>query len=411
MRAFLAVTLLSLAAVPALATSAGNTSIPNAATCETLAKEIEAGTQKVPRNVALFNHQEGQLVWPAPAKLEVPDQGIFVVVFTHTDPTKFDYSITSLNDSDATTIDLKADGKGVQAATDNTVCVSWRHGDEFPVYRVAITLRATASVKDAKEKLNQASLDAKVSSKAMDELNQEIEGYGAKAPEKRAPEDVARLNRSILNAAAEIQDEAAQQRFMAEANQAVVAVTDQTNLFPYTFPIWVETSDAQLRFSTGIGFSSLTNDRFFIEGEGTAQKVRKAHGGKDDFRPDLMAFATLIAPNKESWGPWGNRLGLTAGLGVGDDSNPRYFLGGSLVLSHRMVLSLGAVGAKVSRLPAGQALNEKPISANVLSSLDSGFKIGWGLSMSFKLGKDGGEFFKGLNPSQKVTGKPEGSGK
>jgi hypothetical protein len=383
--------------------------------CEELAKEGKGGPGRL--DVVVFNHGKGQLVWPAPAKLKVPDEGIFVVVFTDTDSTKFDYSIKALDTDESKTIDLRANSQGVAVTNNHIVCVSWQHHEEFPSYRVNITRRVEAksevkSDSTPKEKLDHAVNEAanalpqedaqKLRSKA-GALEAEVETEGVEDEKQTATEMEVIAENATDPAKAQLQD--AVHEFIATPQEAL--------RFPYTFPVWVETSGVQLSFSTGLGFSDLANHRFFIKTDDQntkdtnddTQTVGRDRNGEDAFRPDMMAFATLHSPTLKSWNRY---LGFTVGLGIGDDSSPRYFTGFSLVLSRRMVLSVGATGAQVKRLPAGQELGKAPINgANTLNQLDSGFKLGGGLSFSLRVGKEREKFLGVLNPPQKIPETPK----
>lgn len=410
------------AALPAIAVASANEPALTPMRCAELAKDDAEGSNRP--DVVVFDHQAGQLVWPVPTRLEVPDEGIFVVVFKHTDSTKFDYSINSLDADSSKTVDLKADGQGVEVANDQIVCVSWKHHEEFPLYRVTISRRVTAEAEaktDTKPSESEEAANAEMNDAAQlaaPTLSQpDARSLTERMSELKSSEDVEdriQLYNNIEEIVRRSNDIVKSRPMINATHEALVAAQEQRLLFPYTFPIWVETSDAQLYFSTGLGFSTLTNERYFVrtdvndpdDADDDTTMVERDHNGQDAFRPDLMAFTTLTAPNKRSWGWMAGRLGLSFGLGIGEDSSPRYFVGPSLVLSHRMTIALGAIGAQVKRLPAGQKLGEEPINgANTLSQLDSGFKVGLGLSFSFKLGKDPVEFNGALNPPQRVPEK------
>jgi hypothetical protein len=417
MKTFLVIACLALVALPATAALTGSNVTQSPPLDPVLCKDLADKNGDHRLDVAVFDHLIGQLAWPAPAKLEVPDEGIFVVVFKNTNSTLFDYSITSLDADSSKVIDLKADGRSVEAPPDHIVCVSWQHHEEFPVYRINITRRETAEItkKQAGQKLDEAVNNAApaLAQQSLEAMKTKVDEW--KVATQNGGDPVTPLTH-IQQMAAEIKDPSKREPILAAAQGAKAATEATPLLFPYTFPVWVETSDARLSFSTGLGFSTLTNERFFLKTDDNhttatdddKQKVERDRNGRDAFRPDLMAFATLTAPRKKSWGWIGGRLGLTFGLGIGDDSSPRYFFGPSLMLSHRMVLSLGAIGAQVKRLPAGQHIDDAPINgANTLNQLDSGFKVGVGMSISLKVGKDRDKFLAVLNPSQKVTETPK----
>lgn len=369
-------------------------------TCDRLAAvkddgEIAADVKAL-RNVVIFDHPRGQVVWPAPAKLEVPDRGVFVIVFRDTDPTQFDYSIDLLDETAAAAkVDVTVTGTAQTRTQNNAVCISWRHLEEFPLYKVRITGRATAKtgdVEDAKAKLSA------------------LLGAGSDAVQTLSATDV--VTESSINAFVE--------KIRPPHPEKVKTILSELStelLYPYTFLVWVETAGPQLSFSTGLGFSDLKDQKFFVkeEADGTST-VERDRAAEDSFRPDLMAFATV------SWKlckqPWCRslRLGPTAGVGLnGNDGDPRYFFGVSVVLGTHLVLSGGAFGAKVAGLPKGQGLGEAPISPDISAQLETGdkrFRRGWGISASWLFGKGKEEFLAGVGSGgqAKPTEKTDNSG-
>jgi len=419
MKRFLTFSMLLLATLPAMARGKGLDKIPDLTpqTCDALAsvaQESDPARQRA--DVAVFDHAKGELLWPAPAKLEVADGQVFVVVFTNTDPTLFDYSIKALDDDQSKEIDLKVQGKGVPATQSNAICVSWRHHEEFAVYKVAVTRRVNpddmvkAKAADVKKMVEESRKAGELSEDAAKKANDAID-LVVREPHVPGGKDQKKWRAAVKNFTIP--------EPIASEIDSLETVQDnaQGTRFPYTFPVWVETTDAVLSFSTGFAFSDLASDRFFIkttkvtDAAGMSKDVKtveRDRSANDKFRPDLMAYATVTMPRKKSQPLIGGRLGLTFGLGIGEDKTPRYFIGPSFVFSHRVVLSVGAVGAQVKRLPAGQKLGEAPINGdNTLNTLDSRFKIGYGLNVSFQLGKSKQDFLGVLNPPQKVPEKPK----
>lgn len=354
------------------------------ATCAALGKEEG---YKGRLDVVVFDHAAGELVWPQPAQLWVRDGDPFVVVVTNTHPYAFTYS------SSVVASDAAAGGPGqvvgervtVKEEDGVTVCVSFRFVEGFPLHKMEISGSAawTAAAAAVLEKA---------------------------ATDTDDPMAAARFKVFRMNPR-----EALKVFESGEAVGADAVVADAAKkgvLYPYTFPVWVRDSRAQLGFATGLAFSDVTSDRFFVEtdDQGTAETTDDeqrvlAESSSDDFRPDLMAYASITAPRTPTWWGAGGRLGVTVGLGIGDGGDPRYFLGPSWLIGDRFLVAAGAFGGKVDRLPAGQREGEAPINgANTLSQLGKGFERGWAVGVAWRFGssdKADEKFLAALSPPVK----------
>lgn len=360
--------------------------VRDAATCAALGEEgSEAGGYKGRLDVVVFDHAAGRLVWPQPAQLWVRDGDPFVVVVKNTHPYAFTYS------SSVVASDAAAGGPGqvvgepitVENEDGSTVCVSFRFVEGFPLHKIEIAGSAAWTAAAAKV----------------------LEDAATKNPAKAARFKMFQINTPealrALAAAEEVGESA-----------VVAAAAKKGVLYPYSFPVWVRDSRAQLGFATGLAFSDVTSDRFYVEtdDQGTAETVDDeqrvlAESSSDDFRPDLMAYASITAPRTPKWWGAGGRLGMTVGLGIGDGGDPRYFLGPSWLIGDRFLVAAGAFGGKVDRLPAGQREGEAPINgANTLSQLGKGFERGWAVGVAWRFGssdKADEKFLAALSPPVK----------
>jgi hypothetical protein len=357
-------------------------------TCDELAELANTGkgspgvhdSRRQLRNVVVFDHEKGTVVWPAPARLRVPDRGHFVVVFANTDPTRFNYSINLLGEEAAgADVDLTAGGPGVPPEQQNHVCVTWRHLESFPLYRVKMEGRVVATP-GAQAKVDAALAEAGRSAGEGNE--RKIESARARAAAGEFGEILKELPEEVIT----------------PDLRSAIAEAQNNLLYPYTFPVWVETAGAKLTYSTGFGFSDLADERFFVmEGADDAKTVERDRDAEDDFRPELMAYATL------SW-PRLRNFGITGGVGLsGNDGDPRYFFGPSWLIGRRLVLGAGAFGAKVARLPKGQRLGEAPINDQIEARLevpDERFEVGFGVTLSWRLGGGEAEFLTGIGARQ-----------
>ncbi len=339
-------------------------------------------------DVVVFDHAAGELVWPQPAQLWVRDGDPFVVVVTNTHPYAFTYS------SSVVASDAAAGGPGqvvgkpvkVDNAAGATICVSFRFVEGFPLHKIEISGSAAWS-KAGEEKLVAAL------AKAVGDVRLHSRIMAIQVDPWLLPE---------------VQEESKD----PDVSAALRAAGETAVLYPYSFPVWVRDSRAQLGFATGLAFSDVTSDRFFIETDDqdtaeTADDEQRvlAESSSDDFRPDLMAYASITAPRTPKWWGAGGRLGMTVGLGIGDGGDPRYFLGPSWLIGDRFLLAAGAFGGKVDRLPAGQREGEAPINgANTLSQLGKGFERGWAVGVAWRFGssdKADEKFLAALSPPVK----------
>lgn len=374
-------------------------------TCEAL-----AGEDGQRRDTAIFDHGKGELVWPNPAKLVVRDGDVFVIVFLHTDSTHFDYGISPL------TPDATKAGFAAKAGTDfvvtrrhDRVCLSWKFDKTFPLYQVSITRRVTdaavGSSTPNEEKALEEERAAATDSEAQSYLSRvtSFSDFTTLMTDPEVPDSV----KQSLRAA----ESRARQR-LAELSREHLEDNKPRQLYPYVFPLWVQAADATVYFSSGFAFSRLTNDKFYVENASDGKHLlRRDRNASDGFRPDLMAYATLVNPEttsvKASWKSlWSSgRLGLSFGVGLGNDAEPRYFVGPSFFLGRQLALTAGVFGGQVDALPAGEKAGQ-PLANNgtTLPALGKRFKtgLGFGLSWTFGKGADKQSYIAALNGAQRV---------
>lgn len=336
--------------------------------------------------MVIFNHLDGKLEGPTPTVLELRDGDVFALIFCDTAPTLFDYEITAIEPKKEGKTPFQSGPGSAQVDEGDltSTSLSWKHQEGFSLYKVSVTLRAGEQNPQV------------TTAEYQQELKQRID---------RMPQDEKTLLMESYN-----QDDSTIGQFLNE-NPGILAdlltemgqqVPEPIYLYSYTFPVWVKTISWTLSFTSGVAFSDLTNDEFFIETDtkGTdttdddTKLVRRDRDASGASRPDLVLFANLLTPDarESNLGDFGGNLGLAFGLGLNGDGDPRYYFGPSWTIGRKnhFVLMAGWTGGQVDRLPSGQAVDAPPISDNVLSSLDSSFEHGFfvGLTFSFNAKKE-----------------------
>ncbi|HEX2164211.1 MAG TPA: hypothetical protein VHM02_09700 [Thermoanaerobaculia bacterium] len=345
----------------------------------------QEGCEEEP-NTVVFDHRRGAVISPHPAVLALRDGDVFAVKFCNTLPSRFDYEISPIETAKEKEAKLDTEGPGTRIdeldLTETTV--TWKHREEFALYQVHVTLQS-----------GEKNPDVGPETESTEEGDRDAAPPGEPPLTPEAAPDVPPPPPPPPE----------------EADEPEPSDDDQVFLYSYTFPIWVKTIDWDLRFTSGIAFSDLLDDRFFVEtdDQGTEatdddeKLVRRTRRDLGDSRPDVVAFVNLLTPDAGKW--WGDklaggRLGLAFGFGIGESSEPRYFFGPSWTFGHNeyFVAMAGWTGGNVRRLPAAQGIDRAPISDNVLNELDSSFEHGFfaGLTFSFNRG-DETKFVSGLN--------------
>jgi hypothetical protein len=391
------------------------------------------------KDVLFFNHQEGRILYPAPAQLEVEDGAVFTIVFLHTDPTSFDYTLKGLSGPDDKAAAFNQGTVSSPGTNRVAVFVTWRHDRHFPLYQVQLAVRKAAQTpapaagtQDKKvadtakgETLNLRDIGSMINAlsatiaaqpekekgrtavaqiQGLQQLQNQLDAQDKtlavvpkSAPAPPAPAwDPSALTPEQLQAAA-----------AAKHLALVPTVPKPEPLFEYTFPVWVKTTGWNITFNSGFGFSSLTSKKYFIATDSDGKKTVEADPNRgDQSRPDIMALANLTLPHLKNPSLWwaGEKLGIAFGVGLGGDSDARYYFGPSYTLGKRFILNGGWTGGKVSTLPVGQRLHEAPINGdNTLGTLGSRFAHGWYVGISFTFTDDKeSDFLNALTPPQQT---------
>lgn len=331
------VTLLGLAGVP----------VPAAAQPKT-PKALFVST---PQNTLHYNHQT--MTWKddaascakaePPKRMVVPvlriaDGDPFVIEFCRTDPRAFRYTISAIEEKEgefSSTLETTAPVRTtVEKLT--SVQVVFRHNKVFRRYRVTATAVTGTPVTEA-EKVT----------------------LGVEENRRFIPSSEAKL----------------------EGTPVV--------LYGVAFDVLVDTKPGwELTVSGGMAFSNLTSRRFYVKTDtkGTTdanddtQTVEEDPNETDSFRPDIIALANIQPPTLN----WTRALGLAFGLGIGDNSDARYFLGPSYTVGKHFIFTAGWTGGRVDTLPAGQQLGSAPINgANTLTTLGKRFRHGFYAGIAF----------------------------
>ena len=344
------------------------------------------------RNYLVFNHRKGRIEFPVPAQLEVRDGETFAIVFACSNPSQFDYVIEGIKSdavpSSSATIqqEAPADPVGLHAS------VTWRHDRQVPLYQVTVKRRKAASAEDnARTAVLASGLRGSIKGRGDADFGDLLAGIVAMSEsgaDRSTIETYSRDNRLDPD----------------EVEEALTLMGTLDKLYSYTFPIWVKTVGWRLSFSSGFGFSGLTDEEYFTRTDdmGTPEDasddvktVERDSNAEDDFLPDLMALANLEFPS--------SNFGLAFGLGIGDEAEPRYFFGPSLDLGKQFILTGGVAGGKVSTLPSGQSLGQAPINGdNTLNNLPTKFETAFYLGIAFKFSPAQKEFLGALTGAQQI---------
>ena len=298
------------------------------------------------KNTLAFNHYRLRIEArddELPA-LSVKHGELFQIEFRCTDPRNFNYTITAIEDQVTSTGTTTGAPLEVSAANLTGTRLLMRHNRNFRLYTVKIELRAGV---EPMKPLVRTSREAGV-----------VEG-----------EDPC-------------------------------ATGGWVELHPVTFPVWVQTIGWELTFNGGFAFSGLTSDNYSIrtDDKGTedadddVKTVVSSDG--DSYRPDVVAAANLSHP---SW----KGFGLSFGLGLGDEAEPRYFFGPSFTIGSSFVVSGGWAGGKVEVLPPGQELDQAPINGdNTLTTLPKQFVNSFFAGITFTFVDREAEFIDKIKVSQ-----------
>jgi hypothetical protein len=326
-------------------------------TCSAVARLGKAGwTLKDAGDTAWIDHYHLRPGCGRPLIVAVKEGSHFQVVIGNTDTTQFTYTVSAVLDQDLPVSPSGATGAGVPPVTWGDTILTMQHvSKNFDRYRVTIALRSDLAA-----------------------LPPAVPRPPVGGPP--LPPDAA-------------------------GRAATLPV-----LFPATFDVWVRTKAGfEVAFLGGAGFSTLRSPKYYLRTDDHAtadatddtKTVEEDLDARDSFRPDVMAVANLRFPDRFKG------IGLAFGVGLNNDSDPRYFVGPSLFLGRHFLVHLGWTGGRVDRLPTGQVLGRPPINGDsTLASLPTRFQSGFyvGIGFAFVPGAEGA--FNGAFGTSQKTAKP-----
>jgi hypothetical protein len=353
---------------PAPATSATPVPSPLPVDCQQILQDTSDKRQATPRgeaavpatgvNTLWYDHYRLKAVCDRPMVLAAEDGEFFQVVIKNTDTTQFEYTITAVPDQEVPTSTSGATGVGVPAIPWAETSLTMRHSKIFSRYRVTIGLRSDLATT-----------------------------AGTKAPTARDAAGAA---------------PGASRRAQREGKESL--------LYPVKFDVWVKTKATfEVAFTGGAAFNSLRSPHYFVrtDDHGTSdtkddtKTVEEDLTAKDKFRPDTIAVANLRFPDKYKG------FGLAFGVGLNNDSDPRYFFGPSYFFGRHFLLHAGWAGGRIDRLPDGQVIGKPPIHGDdTLSSLPKRFAHAFYVGVSFGFVPGSEDAFKGAFGSAQKTAKP-----
>lgn len=160
-----------------------------------------------------------------------------------------------------------------------------------------------------------------------------------------------------------------------------------------TWEIQVATYGWSVGFGGAFTIDKLTNPVFSLtpgsrtDASGNAEQgflVTVDDEAGDDYRLGAAATVHLFHSDPEFLGRAGVAwVPLSFGLGVGESSRARYFVGTGVRFDTRLFLSIGRVFGSVERLPNGLRSGSFTTSENALSTLGSRTDDAWFVSLSY----------------------------
>jgi hypothetical protein len=286
-----------------------------------------------PRNTLVFNHYVLAATRKGPHVLAVRDGGYFQVRFICTDPTKFNYTITANTDEQQKAAVQGVTGDHVETRDlSRSASVTMRHSRLFTRYRVEVSLRDE--------------LKSKTPSPSLTDTG----GGAGRAGQKRGQQEGTYV------------------------------------LYSTYFDLWVDTlPEWTVDFSGGVAFTGLRGHEYFIktdtkntaDANDDVKTVEEDTSARASFRPDIVALANVRHPRMKG-------LGVTFGVGLNNDADPRYFLGLSYLLGGKFIFNAGWAGGKVNELPVGQELHKAPINGdNTLTTPAGRFRNAFYVGLGF----------------------------
>jgi hypothetical protein len=333
----------------------------------------------------------------------------FQVKVTNTDPRKFNYTITASTEEQIKSV-TRTPGRGLVTDRLSHASLAMQHDRYFNQYKLVIAIRQdlagkaspTAIVATPQERVAFNTEKAETiidAARILDEGAWELQAIVELGftPEQA---DAAYIQANAVTDFAGRRTLAA--TWVVWQDRPCIASTnlEETTAVSYELlsieiPFGVETKDWDLTFSGGVAFSNLTNKEFFIktDDKGTpdmnddVKTVEVDRKARNPYRPQAVALANLRNPDR-----WGD-LGFAFGVGIGDDNNSRYYIGGSYTFGNRYVVNAGWSGGEVNRLPTGQEIGKPPLQGdNMLQDLPSQFASAFYIGIAFTFVERESEF-------------------
>lgn len=159
-------------------------------------------------------------------------------------------------------------------------------------------------------------------------------------------------------------------------------------LYPARYLIIVPANKWSTIFSGGIGFSSLTSEKYSLSADAAGTSFTVVRNKSSEDKANAIAAAFVTVTNEKWVTKGGTRWGPSFGVGTNTGSKIQYFPGFSILFG-QYVLTFGANIGSVDTLPSGLKEGSTTKEANALNT--SGTKTGVGgfisISLSF-LGSD-----------------------
>jgi hypothetical protein len=196
-------------------------------------------------------------------------------------------------------------------------------------------------------------------------------------------------------------------------------------------PPWkirILTDGWDLAFAGAFTADGLSNPKFEVVA-GTRKKadnteeagfiVSEVESARDEARLGAAAMVHLYHTNPERIGLWSvNWVPVSFGLGVGDNSQTRYYLGTGIKFDKKLFLTAGMALGPVNYMPTGLDANNFTTNANILGNIPSRVERTWFVGISYSFAGVGPDSFRGpfaavkpvVNEPEEGEGEGEGDG-
>lgn len=180
--------------------------------------------------------------------------------------------------------------------------------------------------------------------------------------------------------------------------------------------ILIKTDGWDLAFAGAFTADGLTNPEFEAvpatrtKMDGTTETgvtLREVERGRDEARLGAAATVHLYHTDPERIGMWSvNWVPVSFGLGIGENSQTRYYLGTGLKFDRKLFLTVGMAIGSVNYMPTGLDANNFTTNTNILSLIPSRTERTWFAGISYSFAGVGPDAFRG--PFSAVKPAPAG---